>query len=67
MVTINVAGFEGTLVAKTNLDAANLSEELLHAGYDVRIAQVPVRIEYGPGYDLVVWADGEAAGLAVTT
>lgn len=62
---ITIAGFSGGLTAlntKDNADAISLALTLLLEGYLVYVNGIEVRVEYGPGYNTVIWAKGDFEG-----
>jgi len=56
---ITIDGFSGGITARNNEDAVALALTLLLEQYGVRVNGLQVRVEYGPGYDTVVWAEGD--------
>lgn len=62
---ITIGGFKGGLTAlntRDNADAISLALTLLLEGYTVQVNGIEVRVEYGPGYNQVIWARGDYEG-----
>lgn len=65
-MTITVDGIHGALSAPLAA-GPQLALDLLMAGYSVRINGLRVAVYYGPGYDYVMWDEGDFAGQQVGT
>lgn len=59
---ITISGFSGGITARTNDEAIALALTLLLEGYGVQVNGLRVNVEYGPGYDTVVWSEGGFQG-----
>jgi hypothetical protein len=59
---ITIDGFSGGITARNNDDAISLALTLILEGYGVRVNGLRVNVEYGPGYNSVVWGEGDYVG-----
>jgi hypothetical protein len=59
---ITIDGFSGGITAPNAEEATSLALTLLLEGYGVRVNALRVNVEYGPGYNSVVWGEGDYVG-----
>jgi hypothetical protein len=62
---ITIDGFGGGLTASKKVEATALTLTLLLEGYMPKINGIRVGVEYGPGYNTVVWKEGDFEGNPV--
>lgn len=62
---ITIDGFSGGMTPPHREDAIAFALTLLLEGYGVRVNGIPVIVEYGPGYNSVVWNEGDYKGEAL--
>lgn len=62
---ITIDGFSGGITAPNADEAVSLALTLLLEGYCVRVNSLRVIVEYGPGYNTVVWGEGDYEGRAL--
>jgi hypothetical protein len=63
-MVITVSGFKGSLEANV-YDAESITRTLIFEGYDVKLDAQRVRINYAPGYEYLIWGEGEYENRAV--
>ena len=64
-MVITVDGIGGALDVPNTAAGAQLALDLLFAGYIVRANALKVAIYHGPGYDMLIWAEGDFDGQPV--
>ena len=62
MWAFTISGISGALTPQNVTDADELAKTLLYAEYTVKCNALRIRLEYGPGYDTVVWDEGDLSG-----
>ena len=65
MLHITISGFQGGLTPQSDADVVDMAQTLLLAGYSVKINALRVRVNYGPGYNTVIWDEGDFSGQPV--
>ena len=66
MYSITIDGLNGAISTSKVAEAIELVETLLHGGYSVNVNALRVRLFYGPGYDSVMWDEGDFVGQTLT-
>ena len=59
---ITIDGFTGGITVPNAESGTELAMTLMVEGYVVKVNGLRVRMYYGPGYDLVEWAEGDFEG-----
>lgn len=62
---VSIDGFSGGMTPPNHDDAIAFVLTLLLEGYCVRVNSLRVNVEYGPGYNSVIWGEGDYEGRAL--
>ena len=62
---ITISGFAGGITGRNAEDSVSLALTLLLEGYSVQVNGLRVLVEYGPGYNSVIWDEGDYKGEAL--
>jgi len=64
-MVITVSGFSGYLSPHSDAESVEMAQTLVEQGYSVKINALDVRVNYGPGYNSLIWGEGDYAGQNV--